>query len=39
MNKIWSDRAWSRHISEEHRLVYNIVNGDLWVIACKGHYE
>ncbi|MBQ5331063.1 MAG: Txe/YoeB family addiction module toxin [Oscillospiraceae bacterium] len=32
-------KAWSRHINEEDRLVYNIVGDDLWIIACKGHYE
>lgn len=33
-------KAWSRHINQEHRLVYF---GDelhnLLIIACKGHYE
>ena len=32
-------KAYSRRIDEEHRLVYNIVNGELWIISCKGHYE
>ena len=32
-------KAWSRRIDHEHRLVYNIVDGNLWIIACKGHYE
>ena len=31
--------AWSRHIDHGHRLVYNIVEGNLWIISCKGHYE
>lgn len=31
--------AWSRRIDHENRLVYNIVDGSLWIIACKGHYE
>ena len=32
-------KAWSRRIDHANRLVYNIVGGDLWIIACKGHYE
>ena len=33
-------KAWSRRIDHENRLVYNLSsNGDLWIIACKGHYE
>lgn len=30
--------VWSRRIDKENRLVYNIVNGDLWIIACRGYY-
>ena len=32
-------KQWSRRIDVENRLVYNIVDGNLWIIACKGHYE
>lgn len=32
-------KVWSRHIDYGNRLVYNIVDGNLWIIACKGHYE
>lgn len=32
-------KAWSRRIDHENRLVYNIVDGNLWIISCKGHYE
>ena len=32
-------KAWSRRIDEDNRLVYNIKDGNLWIIACKGHYE
>lgn len=32
-------KGWSRHITQEHRLVYNIVDGNLWIASCKGHYE
>ncbi len=33
-------KAWSRRIDSENRLVYNIDDtGNLWIIACRGHYE
>ena len=33
-------KAWRRRIDKENRLIYNIdENGNLWIIACKGHYE
>lgn len=32
-------KGWSRHIDQGNRLVYNIVDGSLWIASCKGHYE
>lgn len=32
-------KGWSRHIDHGNRLVYNIVDGNLWIASCKGHYE
>jgi len=33
-------KAWSRRITHEHRLVYNVdENNNLLIISCKGHYE
>ena len=32
-------KAWSRHIDHGNMLVYNIVDNNLWIISCKGHYE
>ena len=33
-------KAWSRRIDKANRLIYNIdESGNLWIIACKGHYE
>ena len=32
-------KARSRRIDRANRLVYRIENGELWIIACKGHYE
>jgi toxin YoeB len=30
---------WSRRITEEHRLVYKIVNDEIRIAACRYHYE
>lgn len=33
-------KAWSRWIDQENRLVYDMdKNGNLWIIACRGHYD
>ena len=34
-----NESAYSRRIDEKNRLVYRIVDGFIWIIACKGHYE
>ncbi|MBR6013193.1 MAG: Txe/YoeB family addiction module toxin [Selenomonadaceae bacterium] len=31
--------AWSRRITDEHRLIYNVDEKYIHVISCKGHYE
>lgn len=31
--------GWSRRIDKENRLVYDVVDGKLWIVSCKGHYE
>lgn len=30
---------WSRRISDEHRLVYKVVDGEVRIAACRYHYE
>jgi len=30
---------WSRRISPEHRLIYKIDDGNIYVLQCRGHYE
>jgi toxin YoeB len=30
---------WSREIDETNRLVYRIVNGQIEIAQCKGHYD
>ncbi|MGH3544352.1 MAG: Txe/YoeB family addiction module toxin [Mycobacteriales bacterium] len=31
--------AWSRRITDEHRLVYQISNNDLVILAARYHYD
>ncbi|MCB9077558.1 MAG: Txe/YoeB family addiction module toxin [Anaerolineaceae bacterium] len=30
---------WSRRINEEHRLVYEVTESELVIIACRFHYQ
>ena len=30
--------CWSRRINQEHRLIYQVTNDAIIVIACKYHY-
>ncbi|MDR1401595.1 MAG: type II toxin-antitoxin system YoeB family toxin [Puniceicoccales bacterium] len=30
---------WSRHITEKHRLIYEIREDSVVFIACHGHYD
>ena len=33
-------KAWSRRITQEHRLIYNLdKDNNLIILSCKGHYE
>ena len=32
-------KAWSRHINEADRLVYDVIDNKLRVYSCRGHYE
>ncbi len=29
---------WSRRITEIHRLIYSIDDGNIYIASCKGHY-
>ncbi|MEK7815412.1 MAG: Txe/YoeB family addiction module toxin [Pseudomonadota bacterium] len=31
--------CWSRRITEEHRLVYQVTGGQIHVISCRYHYR
>jgi toxin YoeB len=30
--------CWSRRINQEHRLVYQVLNDKIRIIACRYHY-
>lgn len=30
---------WSRRIDQEHRFVYQVIDNELRIIACRFHYE
>lgn len=30
---------WSRRIDQEHRLVYQVIDKEVKIIACRYHYE
>jgi toxin YoeB len=30
---------WSRRIDQEHRLVYQIIDDELLILACRYHYD
>ena len=33
-------KAWSRRLTDEHRIVYNFdENKNLIILSCRGHYE
>lgn len=29
---------WSRRINDEHRIIYKIVDNNLYIASCKDHY-
>lgn len=33
------DNLWSRRINERDRLVYEISEGEIFILQCKGHYN
>lgn len=30
---------WSRRIDDENRLVYRVINGQIEIAQCRGHYD
>ena len=31
--------GFSRRITDEHRLIYDVEDGSLYIYSCKGHYD
>lgn len=29
---------WSRRITDKHRMIYRVINGEVEIISCYGHY-
>lgn len=32
-------KGWSKRIDEANRLVFDIINGEIVIVSCRGHYE
>ena len=30
---------WSRRIDDEHRIIYRINEGEIWIVKCRFHYD
>lgn len=30
---------WSRRIDLEHRLIYKVVDNEIWIAKCRFHYD
>ena len=30
---------WSRRIDGEHRLIYKVTDGEIWIVKCRFHYD
>jgi toxin YoeB len=37
--KYQNEKYWSRRITEEHRIVYQVLEEMIIIISCKGHYK
>jgi toxin YoeB len=31
--------TWSRRVSDEHRLLYKVIQDEIRIAACRYHYE
>lgn len=32
-------KGWSRRIDSKNRIIYDMIDGNLLIVSCKGHYE
>lgn len=30
---------WSRRINSEHRLIYRVLDDEIWIVKCRYHYD
>lgn len=30
---------WSRRINHEHRLIYRVIDNEIWIAKCRHHYD
>lgn len=30
---------WSRRIDGEHRIIYRVVEDEIWIVKCRFHYD
>jgi toxin YoeB len=30
---------WSRRINDEHRIIYEVIENDIFIYSLKGHYK
>jgi toxin YoeB len=37
--KYKNEKYWSRRITDEHRLVYQVLDDMIIVVSCKDHYK
>ena len=37
--KLKYQKGWSRRITDEHRLLYDVDDKKIYVYSCKGHYD
>lgn len=30
---------WSRRINSEHRVIYRVLDDEIWIVKCRYHYD
>lgn len=30
---------WSRRVNSEHRLIYKVLDDEIWIVKCRYHYD